>query len=86
MKELIRNKRGLRCCCCGRVMKEGYRSIVSLNKFTCKFCWHNCESITGIPRCHFERKKIGGYWSDKRSNIFTRLDGTTEKRNQKDYF
>lgn len=85
-KYFVKNKRGLRCSCCGRVMKCGYKSVVTLNIFTCRYCWNHCEGITGRPYCHFERKEIGGYWSDGRSNKFTRFDEKEETRNQKEYF
>ncbi len=84
MNQLLKNKRGVMCKCCKRIMKLYYKSYGGVN--ICKFCYSNCESVTGIPHCHIERRTIGGYWESKRSDTFTKLDGTTEKRAQKEYF
>ena len=78
-------KKGFKCDCCQRKLKRGIVGYTK-NKPICLFCYVNCESITGIPRCQIERKRIGGYWQDKRSNKFTRYDGKEEVRNQKEYF
>jgi len=86
MKKILHRKQGIKCVCCKRVMKLYYPSIIHIKANLCKFCYHRCESVSGIPRCHIERKRIGGYWSDKRSNAFTRFDGKKEVRNQKAYF
>jgi hypothetical protein len=64
----IKHTKGFICGCCKKRLKISVLSHTSGN--ICRYCYHNCESLTGTPRCYKERKRIGGYWRRGRKKIF----------------
>ena len=75
-----------KCECCKRKLKNKRKHPSNIFKNICDYCYHKCESVIGLPYCHIERNKIGGYWMDRRSNTFRKANGTDIKADQKEYF
>ena len=84
VERLLGGKEMKKCSCCHRKMKLVVKSYGE--RYCCRHCYSSCESVTGVPRCHFEKLKIGGYWEKRNSNAFTKLDGTKTRANQSLYF
>jgi hypothetical protein len=66
--EIIHHKKGFICDCCKQKLKISINT--AFGKDVCRYCYHTCESMSGLPRCYKERKRIGGYWTKGRKKVF----------------
>ena len=58
-----------KCGCCERNSIKVFESNLFTDerkRYICKYCYTTCESLSGLPRCSIERKRIGGYWTQFR--------------------
>ena len=69
MSNLTKQKIKRKCECCERKMIkviEAHYSRIGRRGYYCNYCYSTCENLSGLPRCHIERKRIGGYWTQFR--------------------